>query len=181
MTNTPEPTQAEGIAPDPQGPKPKSSSRETQRLSLELALGAVDVDAKAAMRRTVHISLRPEEIEELSGPAPTRRKTIRVKKPALPAMDSAPAGAAPAVRHQLPRPVAGSAEWQEPSLPVAPGEAAPNPVFLVAAVAAILIVCVLIYVLAAQAIGPDDSLTTLSYYRSGPRLAWPGQIDRRVP
>jgi hypothetical protein len=147
----------------------------TQRLSLKPAPHAADVDAKAAMHRTAHISLRPEAIEDLAGPTPTRRKTIRVKSPAIPATVGPEAGAGPEA--QPPPGLAVGFAARKKSPPVsAEVEAPPGPVFLVATVAAILVTAALIYVLAAQVIGPNDCLTPLSYYRAGPRMPWPSRI-----
>jgi hypothetical protein len=175
VTKTPEPEQEDATPPWPRAPVPKHSSSMTQRLSLEKALDATDVDARAAMRRTAHISLRPGALEELSGPAPTRRKTIRVKKPTGPATVSAAEGADTDVWPVAARPAVAFEGRKQSPWPV-PVEASPSPIFLVAAAAAILAECVLIYILAAQVIGPNDSLAPLSYCPSGPRLPWPGRI-----
>jgi hypothetical protein len=174
MTRTPDPGQEEEAAPVPRGPSLKDRSSMTQRLTLDTALDTVDRGAKAAMRRTAHISLRPESIEDLAGPTPTRRKTIRVKRAAVPVSVSAPAGADGTVL-PLARPAGGVAGRKDSTLQESL-EASPGPIFVAAALAAISVACVLIYVLAAQVLGPNDSLTPLSYNQSGPRLPWPGRI-----
>jgi hypothetical protein len=133
----------------------------TQRVSIPAAPRTKTLDPREALRRTAHISLRPEILE--STPGPTRNRTIRVRRP------SPPSAIAPQPDPlHIPRPA-----------PASPGqvESEPGPVFALLALAAVAVLCVLVYVLAAQVIGPNDSLTGLSSYPDGPRLAWPGRID----
>jgi len=108
-------------------------------------------ETKAAMSKTSRLDDLPAEDEESEDESPTRKKTIRVKRP-----DQQSGLKAPAVAR-----VGG---------PVPPGTAAPQKtgtvgwiVFSVLAVAAVFVACVLVYVLAVQAV---PSLG----------LSWPGKI-----
>jgi hypothetical protein len=51
--------------------------------------------------------------------------------------------------------------------------------FITASVAAMLVCCVLIYVLCAQVLGPNISLTELAYAAPDAELPWPGRLPRQ--
>ncbi|MDP6630495.1 MAG: hypothetical protein QGH42_12485 [Kiritimatiellia bacterium] len=112
------------------------------------------------MSKTSRLDLPPDAADA----TPTQKKTIRVKRPdgggaAKPAAKSHPAqGVVP----------------PEPVGPIRSDE--PGAVWAILAVAASLVIGVLIYVLAAQAVGPNISLTGLSSWTDGPNLSWPGKI-----
>ena len=96
---------------------------------------------------------------------PTRKKTIRVKRPTE----------RTAIR------AAGPAVAQAGHMPMVqmPGQAPadePNVLFPLFAIAGILVIAVLVYAQCAQAFGPDSSLTPYSYAKDGPELSWPGKI-----
>jgi hypothetical protein len=100
------------------------------------------------------------------GGTPTQRKTIKVKRPTQrPDQSGGPETAIGAP--QAPR-------FHPPPEEVPPDQ--PSAVFSVVAIAAILVLCVVIYLQMAQALGPDLSLTRLSYGAPGLDLAWPGKI-----
>lgn len=114
--------------------------------------------AKDALGKTARLDIPPEEEAEAEeageeGPTPTRRKTIRVKRPqqrpGMPSAEVARAEGAPAAQ-----PVPGAA-------PKAPGKL--SWIFPVVAAAAIVVACVVVYLLAVQAL-PDMN------------LSWPGKI-----
>jgi hypothetical protein len=95
----------------------------------------------------------------------TRRKTIRVKRPG---------GFG---RLDADEVVAGDAAAEAAgSVAESGSEDRPHVLFVVGAVAAVLVALVLIYVLAAQAFGPHVCLTELSYGSPGLDLAWPGKL-----
>jgi hypothetical protein len=137
----------------------------TQRVKILEAPGTRAVDPKAIMRRTARISLKPSDIEDSL--APTRRQTIRVKKSTV----------------RLPDEIASEPPAQTPlatgSPELAAAPSAIHPFFLVTAIATSLVVVALIYVLAAQVLGPNSCLTRLSYYPEGPSLVWFGSAAGR--
>ena len=92
---------------------------------------------------------------------PTRKKTIRVKRPS----DT------PGVRAAGPLPISVT------SAETAVAEDEPGWVWALVNVAAIAVVAVVVWMLAAQVFGPNASLTPLSYNVNGPDLAWPGKIS----
>jgi hypothetical protein len=181
----------------PAAGSPVSEKRKTSRISLEDALspGAGDggsapktirlkkpseaAAAKLGKSATAKTAAGPAAMastSELSkdtagdSPLPTRKRTIRVKRPS--GGRGVRVGAAEA----------GSAAEGAPATATAPvGEPVsvrdePNWFFVFSSIAATLVACVLIYVLVAQALGPNVSLTTLSYGAPQMDLAWPGKI-----
>jgi hypothetical protein len=122
-------------------------------------------EAKTVLSKTSRIDNLPEAEEEIT---PTRRKTIRVKRPTT---------SQPVKSLSIKRTDEEAGEGLEfvPEEPPPPPDE-PNFLFPIFAVAAMLIVCVTIYVLCAQAFGPNASLTQLSWWPSGPNLAWPDKI-----
>jgi len=114
-----------------------------------------------------------------AGPSPTRKKTIRVKRPTQrPAVKRGKASAAAepdaaAAPDAAAQPVTAAAPEAVPA--AAPSDE-PNIVFSLGAVAAILVTFLVIYVLACQVFGPNSSLTKLSYALPELDLAWPGKI-----
>jgi hypothetical protein len=104
----------------------------------------------------------------------TQRKTVVVKKPGARRPggrtrvsvartgDSGEAGASAAA--------VGSVA------PVKKGPSEPGWIFTVYTLAAVLMACVLIYVITAQIVGPNASLTEYSYSKTGPDLPWPGKL-----
>lgn len=119
----------------------------------------------AALGQTARLELPPETppiaLSESGGQSPTRKKTIKVKRPGM--------------------------EGEEEGAPVAAAVARPEPVvrmtadvphwaFGALAVVATLVLAVLIWVLMAQAFGRNISLTTLSYGWPECDLPWPGKI-----
>jgi hypothetical protein len=117
-----------------------------------------DGTSAAALSRTARLE-EPAEEEE-GGETPTKRKTIRIKRPT-----QTPSAAGTGVRSEVSR---------EPMQFVVEDE--PSWIFPFVTIAAVLVVCVVIYVLLAQAFGPNISLTELSYGAPGMNLAWPGKI-----
>ena len=56
------------------------------------------------------------------------------------------------------------------------GPSEPGWIFGVYTFAAVLMTCVLIYVITSQIVGPNASLTEYSYSKTGPELPWPGKL-----
>ncbi len=129
-------------------------------------------EAKTVLSKTSRIDL-PGEEEGEEGDSPTRRKTIKVKRP-----DGSVAAPMPQSSGGLQiRRTAAAAEESAPELfePIIV-EDKPNVFFHILAIASILVVCVTAYMFMAQAFGRDVSLSQLSYWKDGPDLAWPGKI-----
>lgn len=192
-------------AADDEQPDMTAEKRKTSRISLEAALASESADADSAGPKTIRLK-RPSEaatvkvgqssppktqtlpIEpepaslnktaDISGeadvPEPTvatRKKTIRVKRPSR----SPGVKAASGIKR-------AEAEVSEEAVPAELEEAAavvdrPNWFFIFAAVVTVIVSGVLIYVLTAQAFGPNASLTRLSYGAPEVNLAWPGKIQ----
>lgn len=130
---------------------------------------------------TAQVSAKPEASKTSQiapqGPATqTRKRTIRVKRPTgkrgvqvdQDAGDGQPAAAARAAPAGAPQ-AGGAGE------PVAVRDE-PNWFFVFSSVAAVLVTCVIVYMFAAQAFGPNVSLTRLSYGAPELDLAWPGKL-----
>lgn len=182
---------------------PVSEKRKTSRISLEAALAPeapADGDAPKTIRlkkpseaATVRVGqsapatksdTTPVDKAELSKTSQiqaeeakpvTRRRTIRVKRPT--GKRSVDVGDQPADAPEAPAAEPGEAPVVA-AMPAAPVETKdePNGFFVFSAVAAVLIVCVTIYMFAAQAFGPNSSLTRLSYGAPELDLAWPGKL-----
>jgi len=112
------------------------------------------------LSKTSRLDIPPDATDA----TPTQKKTIRVKRPD---------GGAAAKPAATPHPAKGVVP-PEPMGPIRSDE--PGTVWAILALAASLVMCVLIYVLAAQAVGPNISLTGLSSWTDGPNLSWPGKI-----
>jgi hypothetical protein len=153
-------------------PKTIRLKRPSQPGGLQIpAPEAVPAEAAPATGAAVSKTSRLDTatLDGTSGAAsPTRRRTIRVKKPLGPGetgADGAPASG-----------VAGGVAWQQPAVTVA--EDRPNIFFHIAAVAAIIVLVVVTYVQSSQNFGPDVSLTPYSSAKDGPDLSWPGRLPR---
>jgi len=191
-------------------PKPDAEKRKTSRISLEAALSAEEsAEKNATIPKTIKLR-RPSEAptvkvspgrpgskapkgkpaEEAArktamsetarldtqtpaeeGVTPTKRKTIRVKRPS----------AAPGVKGLSVAPPADTGGVREASALEAPPVVEKTSwVFPVVALVAVLVVCVVIYMLAAQALGPRNaSLTKLSYGAEWLDLGWPGKLPKQ--
>jgi hypothetical protein len=117
-----------------------------------------------ALKKTAEIEV-PEG--ETGAAPPTRRKTVRVKRPSQ----------RPAVKPaQIARPTAGPAAGAED---VAVLEDKPLWIFPTMAALCVVAALVLVYVHMAQVFGPDISLTQHSYGWRSLELGWPGKIARQ--
>jgi len=187
------PVLAEPPPPQP-APDPK---RQTSRISLESVLGSEgesgpktiklkrpgtntikvqgleSADAADSRHKTAAIDL-PAESTDNESPE-TQKKTIKVKRPSM----------RPSMREPGPSGSSGSAGsggspsmmFTPPTQALAASDSA-HWTFIVSACAATLITCVLVYVLCAQVLGPNISLTALSYGVPDAELPWPGRITR---
>ena len=122
------------------------------------------VAAEARKSETARIELPPEVAEAAAAEAPTRRKTIRIKRP-----EGGGIGTAKPMVVSQPSLTISRAEPSAPRMG-APAEAEEEAgtLFSVFALAALLVACVLIYVLAAQ-VGTVDSL-------AAPHMPFPGGV-----
>lgn len=120
---------------------------------------AEPVTAEAKKGETARIELPPSVAEETAAEAPTRRKTIRIKRP-----EGAEAAAVRPLVVSQPTTAAIAAP------PTAPKEAEEEAgaFFSVLALAAVLVACVLVYVLSAQ-VGTLESLAP-------PNMPFPGGV-----
>ena len=180
--------------------------RKTSRISLEAALAPDGDGAAAGAPKTIKIKKPSDSstikaakgpsikaaIDDLSktarlddvtdddaGPV-TRKKTIKVKRP------TQRPGVQRTVKAVRPGTEGGAAVEPQAGeagpVPAAPGlmsvqaEEKMNPFFPICAILAALIMIVTVYMFCAQAFGPNVSLTQLSYWPSGPDLAWPGKL-----
>jgi hypothetical protein len=139
------------------------------------------------LSKTAKLELPAEE----SGVPDTQKKTIKVKRPSQrrvkKTMSVKRGGGKPAAagtEGQAAEAASGEGDAQ-PSIPIAPLQSLtpavkPDKVhwtFIVSAVAATIMICVMIYVLCAQVLGPNISYTELSYGAPTVELPWPGRIS----
>ena len=168
--------------------------RQTSRISLESALAGTDSVAADSGPKTIRLK-RPSETPsvKLGGdgnlsktaqidtdaagiPTPTQKRTIKMKRPAgrpgvkiktgARAGGPASAGATPTPTaiQTAPTPKTDGAHWT----------------FITFSILGLLLTAAVIYVLAAQAVGPNHSLTQLSSYKQGPDLPMAGKRPRQV-
>jgi hypothetical protein len=97
----------------------------------------------------------------------TQKKTVRVRRP------NAPQAGKPAINREVAAP---SGRGLLPPEPLEAESDEPGVVWALFGIAAMLVLCVVIYLLAAQAVGPNSSGTQLSSWKEGPALSWPGKI-----
>jgi hypothetical protein len=186
-----------------EGESKEDQKRKTSRISLESALGmgeggketgpktiklkrpgagagkvsgapqpGKEEEAGKSKEQVSKTSQIPEEATPEEGTTPTRRRTIKVKRPGQGAGKAPPAPSRPAEQPQA----APAAQQVAASAPAQVKE--PGITFSLIGIAAAIIVLVTIYVMAAQAFGPNDvSLTQLSYGLPGLDLSWPGQVQ----
>jgi hypothetical protein len=109
---------------------------------------------------------------------PTRRKTIRVKRPTggrtVPTPVVRRAGGPEAVSGE-----GGGGVDAEQAVISQGGPPEPHWFFAACAMASILVVIVTIYVFAAQTFGRDFALTRMSYWKDGPDLPWPNKLQHQ--
>lgn len=155
-----------------------AEKRRTARISLDEAMTAeAEPAADDAAPRTVRLKkpgevptvkvreAAPEPAPETDAERPGTRRTIKVRR-------SGEEGGKPVVMTQAPGTVATADAGMER------GEPEPHGAFSLLAVAAILTLLVTIYVLCTQVLGPNASLTPLSYGSPDLDLPWPGKIAR---
>jgi hypothetical protein len=179
-----------------------ASKRTTSRISLEAVLGA-DSDGEEGGPKTIRLkrpgataggkvvasatvrkkpvgdtakTVRASTAETSDGSgdvSATQRKTVVVKKPGA----RRPSGRAKvSVARAGGDGEAGAAASPASVKNVSKGPSEPGWIFTVYTLAAVLMTCVLIYVITAQVVGPNASLTEYSYSKTGPDLPWPGKL-----
>jgi hypothetical protein len=140
--------------------------------------GPTGAEAAPADRGALGKTSRLDEAVEDDAGTPTRRKTIRVKRPTqgqgsiVSVARSEEEGEEQTMATPAPSP-----RMQPPT----PLEAEPEKVgwlYGLCGIAATIAACLVIYVLVAQAYGPDGSLTPLSYGAPGLELSWTGEVRR---
>lgn len=171
---TPEASEAKpavpGVPGSDTGPKTirlkRPSEAATVKVSPKPKIAKVEeagsAEAKAALNRTARLEEAAEE-PAAEGDTPSKRKTIRIKRPGE---GGGGAGAPQAV---------SIARGEGGGVPMVM-EDEPHVTFPLLGIAACLVVIVTIYMFAAQALGPDLSLTQLSYGVRETSLSWPGKI-----
>jgi hypothetical protein len=166
----------------------QASGPKTIRLKRPGKTPTVNVgDATDSGEKNLNKTAKLELPEEDSNIPNTQKKTIKVKRPsrsrAKKKMSVKRAG--DATEGNAVEAAATPEGAAEPSIPIAPLQSltpASKPdsahwTFIFSAVAATIIMCVLIYVLCAQALGPDYSYTQLSYGAPTVELPWPGRLQ----
>lgn len=141
--------------------------------------GAVEAPAKEAdapapdQKKRLGETARLDQLPVDTGATPTQRKTIKVKRPT----QMATGMAKPVLR----RAGGAPASADGPTLAGPPRDAPSvdkcNPVFPIFTIAALLVVCVTVYLFCAQVFGPNPSLTRLSYGVPELDLPWPGKMS----
>ena len=121
---------------------------------------AAGAETKPALGKTARLDEVPPEEE---GATPTRRKTIRVKRPTI--QTTVPVGGGV--------PIGQISRVQEEA---APEEGAPHWTFAMLTGVAMLVLVVTIWMFMAQVYGVNVSLTKTSYGAPGLDLPWPGKI-----
>lgn len=166
-----------GQAPAPAETKPAGAPK-TIRLKKPSEAGTIKVkkdadkeeaeggeDTKAALGKTARLDDLPD-LEEEEGATPTRRKTIRVKRPTAKPTVEPGAGAPPAAAVARAQPAedtqADQVHW----------------VFPVFTALSVLVLLTVIYMFSAQTFGPLVCGTQTSYGLNELNLAWPGKISR---
>jgi len=184
------------------GAKVPDPKRQTSRISLEAALGS-DSEQNSTGPKTIRLK-RPgktptvkvnnldDDAKELSktskieipsddsGIPATQKKTIKVKRPTQRRTSKTIS-----VKRQGGNTAEAASTTGASGIPIAPLSSltpvqAPDTAhwtFIFSSIAAVIIACVLIYVLCAQAFGPNISLTQLAYGAPTVKLPWPGRIE----
>ncbi len=151
-------------------------SPKTIRLKRPSATSAIKIKddqmSGESMKQNLAKTSRLDEVP-VDEESATKRRTVRVKRSSsAPATDDE--GQQTVIKRSMP---GGSAS--APILPIMTTEDEPGPIFIIAAIAAMLVVSVTIYMFMAQALGPDVSHTPLSYGARDLDLPWPGKISTR--
>lgn len=175
------------------GGQPESAKRATSRISLDAALGSESAASIPAGATTIKLKKPGEALAAgISGGA----MTIKLKKPggAGSAQDAATIvqagdGASPTQKKTVRvkrsseaselRGAAAPAQESTDDVAIEPKSDEPHFLFPVFALISALVAVVLVYVLLAQCIGPDVSLTQVSMGARDVDLPWPGKIAGR--
>lgn len=149
-------------------PSEAATIKIAQRPKPAVAPVAPPSEAKTVLSKTSRIDDEGGLGEEDDGGiSPTRRKTIRVKRPTE----------QPGVRSlSIKRSEDEVAEEARQFMAPIVVEDQPNAVFPILAIAAILVVCVTVYMFMSQTFGYNACLTQTSYWTDGPNLGWPGKM-----
>jgi hypothetical protein len=133
---------------------------------------AQPASGKPAMSQTARLDEPAAEPEEEEGTTPTRRKTIKVKRPSdRPGINLASGGA------EAPATASGAAarmDVAEEKGPVKTGVF--DWIAIAAALLTIIMTFVVMFMLASQAWGPNPCLTELSSWKTGPNFSWGNKV-----
>ncbi len=183
------------LAPLPQAPPP-DPKRQTSRISLESVLGS---GGPSAAPKTIKLqrpasSAIPGRVQSLddSGASAAHDETSAEDLPAADAEAGKPEADKKTIKVKRPsvKPfirsggTSGASDSDGGPVMFAPPEflaVAEDRMhwsFVIAAVAATVVSCVLIYVFLAQVLGPNVSMTEYSYGAPDVELAWPGRMKR---
>ncbi len=163
-----------GAAPS-SGPKTirlKRPSAGTSKPSVVPAVATVAKiakDTKADLSKTSRLDIGDAGVD--SPVTPTRRKTIRVKRPT--------SGVAPSLNiSRTPESGGGAMPTVGAPLPPMQVEEVEEKCLIsgIASILALFVICTLVYVLLAQVTGKNGSLSKLSYFMPEVNLSWPGKI-----
>jgi hypothetical protein len=170
-------------------PKPSdvvsAEKRKTSRISLEAVLSDSPSDADGEGLKTIRLKKPGEATAATVTAKPavggedssaTQRKTVVVKRSAEPAGARKLTFARPAGAEGAADAAAAAGAAAQPDF--AGAAPAPHVTFGVLAIVASLVMVVVIYMLCAQVLGPNSSMTRYSYAPGGPNLGWPGKMDR---
>ena len=151
-------------------------SPKTIRLKRPSATSAIKIKddqmSGESMKQNLAKTSRLDEVP-VDEESATKRRTVRVKR-----SSSAPATDDEGQQTVIKRSMQGGSA-PAPILPIMTTEDEPGPIFIIAAIAAMLVVSVTIYMFMAQALGPDVSHTPLSYGARDLDLPWPGKISTK--
>jgi hypothetical protein len=170
--------------PKPSDVAASAEKRKTSRISLDAVLGESAAGPEASGPKTIRLKRpgeaptvkvgaapKPEPAAGAAEPPPaagqTQRKTVVVRRPQASAASR---------KLSVARPT-GAAPSEAPGVALEPAEPPKSPhwFFGLTAIAATLVLCVVIWMFAAQAIGPNSSMLQYSNWPTGPDLAWPGK------
>lgn len=170
-------------------PKPSdvvsAEKRKTSRISLEAVLSDSPSEGDEGLK-TIRLK-KPGEAATVTAAAAkpagdgedssaTQRKTVVMKRGAESASSRKLTFARPAGAEGATEAAAAGGAAAEPDF--AGAAPAPHVTFGILAIVASLVMAVVIYMLCAQVLGPNSSMTQYSYSPGGPNLGWPGKIVR---
>ncbi len=165
------------------GPKTIRLKRPSEVATVKIKKKPEVEDNKAGEPLNKTSEIPPPEAEGDKDEIPqTQKKTIKVKRPsqrrAVKSVSVKRAGSEAGATEPAAEGAVAAAPMQAVGPAAAPVKDGAHWTFITASVAAIIVCCIIIYVLCAQVLGPNISLTQLSYAAPDAELPWPGRITR---